>query len=237
MIDENTTKLIITGGVGVGKTTAISNICNILNDNGIKYKIVPEFIDGDENGNTMLNKFIKHDVTAYEFQLYILQYFDKYLSSLVIDKNEILIFERLPDDSVSCFVNIDVKNGLITHDEFKRLFNICVDLDKKYNLPSYFTDFTNNDLLFCKSIDKFTTANDIYNQLMNSIENNRNLLVGLYNSNEECLKRIRIRNRQSEVDTYDNNIVNIFNKHYERIYKILRQKQILQFKDLQSLIN
>lgn len=237
MIDTNTTKLIITGGVGVGKTTAISNICDILNNNGVKYKIVPEFIDGDEDGNTMLNKFINSEISAYEFQLYILQYFDKYLSNLVIDKNEILIFERLPDDSVSCFVNIDVKKGLITHDEFKQLFDICVNLDKKYNLPSYFTDFANNDLLFCKSIDKITTANDIYNQLIKSIENNKNLLVGLYNSNEECLNRIRIRNRQAEVDTYNNDTVNIFNKHYERIYERLKQKQILQFKDLQSLIN
>lgn len=237
MIDSNTTKLIITGGVGVGKTTAISNICNTLTNNGLKYKIIPEFIDGDENGIKMLDKSINHEISAYEFQLYILQYFDKYLGNLKVDDNEILIFERLPDDSVTCFVNIDVKKGLITNDEFKKLFDICINIDKKYNLPSYFTEFMNNDLLFCKSIDKNTTTDIIYTQLKESIKKHKNLLVGLYNTNEECLKRIRMRNRKSEVDTYNGETINIFNKHYERIYKLLGQKQILTFDILHDLID
>ena len=40
-------KLIITGGVGVGKTTTINAMCELLTKNNIKYIVIPEYIDGD----------------------------------------------------------------------------------------------------------------------------------------------------------------------------------------------
>ena len=233
---SNNTKLIITGGVGVGKTTTINSVCQALTNKGVKYIVVPEYIDGDENGNNMLDKFINHDITAFEFQYYILQYFDDYLSKLKIAGDEILIFERLPDDSVTCFANINVKNKLISEEEFKVLYTTCVNLDKKYNLPSYFTNFSNNDLLFCKTFRTGDNVNEIISRLNYSIKNNKNLLVGLYNSNDECLLRIRQRNRPSEVKSYTIDVVNRFNTHYEIIYNILRNNRHLEYEDLHSLI-
>ena len=229
-------KLIITGGVGVGKTTMITNICKALNEQHIRYRLIPEFIDGDENGYTMLNSFINHKITAYEFQKYILSYFDIYLSKIDFDNTDVLVFERLPDDSITCFVNIDVKHNLITQEEFKELHNICNYINKKYKLPSYFIENNNCDIIFCKTDDINKNTKFILNEFNKAINKNRNLLVGLYNTNEECLKRVHIRNRESEVNTYNIDTIDVFNKHYLRIYEILKQNRCLEFSMLPELI-
>lgn len=230
------TKLIITGGVGVGKTTTIDKICHKLSEHNIKYIVVPEYIDGDIKGNKMLDMFINHEISAYDFQYYILQYFDDYLSGLNTPNDEILVFERLPDDSLTCFANISFKNKLMTEEEFKKLYIKCVSLDKKFNLPSYFTNFSNNDIMFCKTLNTTDNVDEIFNVLINNKETSKNLLVGLYNDNEECLHRIRQRNRESEVKSYTLEVINRFNTHYERIYNILRQNRNLEYEHLSDLI-
>ena len=229
-------KLIITGGVGVGKSTTINGMCEMLAKNNIKYIVVPEYIDGDEHGNEMLDKFINHEITSFDFQYYILEYFDNYLSKLKTEGNEVLIFERLPDDSVTCFANIEKKRANIQEEDFKKLYNRCKQLDEKYKLPSYFTNFTDNNLMFCKTFRTGDNLIAIYDKLINSIKENKNLLVGLYNTNDECLLRIKQRGRPSEVKTYDINIVNRFNTHYERIYNILRNNDYLRYEYLDDLI-
>ena len=235
MLGRNT-KLIITGGVGVGKTTTINGMCQLLTQHGMNYIVVPEYIDGDVNGYNMLDMFINKYITPFEFQYYILKYFDNYLENLQPQPNDVLIFERLPDDSVTCFANIEYKNKRISDAEFEILYTKCKKLDEKYNLPSYFTNFENNNLLFCKTFRTGDNLTNIYDTLMSSIKENKNLLVGLYNNNDECLLRIRQRGRPSEVRTYTLDKVDIFNTHYERIYNRLRNNKYIKFEHLKELI-
>lgn len=230
------TKLIITGGVGVGKSTTIDKVCTKLKESGVSFKIVPEYIDGDEFGPSMLDKFIDKTITSFEFQDYILNYFDDYLSKLDADNNEVLIFERLPDDSVSCFANIALKNGVLTMEEFRILFNKCVYLDKKYNLPSYFTNFSNNNILIRKTYRTDDNIEEIINTLHESIRDKKNILVGLYNDDEECLNRIHKRNRESEVKAYTIDVIKRFNIYYGKIYEKLQIDGFVDFETLPTLI-
>ena len=232
----NNTKLIITGGVGVGKSTTIDKICSRLKEIGIKYHIVPEYIDGDINGPCMLDKFIDHTITSYEFQDYILDYFDDYLSKMKTQDDEVLVFERLPDDSVSCFANIALKNNELSMEEFRKLFNKCVYLDKKYNLPSYFTNFSKNVILIRKTYRTDDNIEEILHTLQNSIHEKKNILVGLWNDDIECLNRIHHRNRESEVKAYTIDVVKRFNTYYNKIYEKLQIDGNVDFETLPTLI-
>ena len=72
-------KVVITGGVGVGKTTTIDYIKQIFNKENTKYVNIPEYIDGDgANGKHMLEEYLNKHLSAFDFQYYILNYYDRY---------------------------------------------------------------------------------------------------------------------------------------------------------------
>ena len=52
----------ITGPIGVGKSTIIESIKSHF-ENVVH---IPEYINGDENGIVMLNKFINKEITIFE---------------------------------------------------------------------------------------------------------------------------------------------------------------------------
>lgn len=222
---EYNKKIIISGSVGVGKTTTINDICKLLNIYNISYKIIPEYIDGDINGRNMLDKCINKKITAFEFQKYIINYFDIYLNNLKVNKNDIIIFERLPDESVMCFANIDRINKVITEEEFNILYNMCIELDKKYNIPSYFDKLENTYFKLFK-----TDNNNVISSKVLEILNNCdyiNIIIGLYNNDYKCLMRIKERNRSSEVNSYSLSTIKQFNNIYKDIFsKINNNKTI-----------
>ena len=49
-IVQNCRKIVITGGVAVGKTSITKQVCDYLDELNIKWLIVPEYIDIYEDG-------------------------------------------------------------------------------------------------------------------------------------------------------------------------------------------
>lgn len=231
---KNNRKIIITGGVAVGKSSIVNLVCEKLNNYGITYKVIPEYIDVKEDGLEKLNKYLKNEITAFYFQNYIIDFYESYLNELNVDEKDILIFERSVDDSITCFSNMDNAKGRITTQEFFQLYEKAKSVDEKYNLPSY---LTGNDYLFVpiKTVDINIDGSLITDIIRN--RKNDNIIIGLYNSDEQCYNRMINRNRPGEKESYSRESISKFNYHYKQLYKELMTGDVsLRFASLGKLI-
>lgn len=94
--------LIVTGSIGVGKSTVLELLKYVLQEGITNLKVYPEFIStpiGDQ-----LFKELNHSVSPFTLQSYILDCW-KYLliQNEYTNSNSFNLFERLPYDSVYCF--------------------------------------------------------------------------------------------------------------------------------------
>ena len=94
-------KVIITGGVAVGKSSIVNVVCEELTRNGKKWILVPEYLDVKDDGLEMLNKYFENKISVYEFQTYILNYYEWYLKNVKVSDDDIIIFERSIDDGIT----------------------------------------------------------------------------------------------------------------------------------------
>lgn len=72
-------KVVITGPVGVGKTTIIRNLCTKLEQNHVKYHLIPEYIDVLPDANEKLGKYLRNEISSLEFQTYVTTYYEHYI--------------------------------------------------------------------------------------------------------------------------------------------------------------
>ncbi len=241
-IIRKSNKIVITGGVGVGKTTTINLLKRLLEDNKIKCISIPEYLDASEEGRNMLIKYSYHEISAYEFQSYIVNYFDDYLTKLHLNGNELLIFERVPDDTITCFSNMWNKQGLLTDEQLFELYKESLQIDSKFNLPSYFASESKEDIMhmLLNSDSSEYVVKQIYNEILNkdliNSQNGKSIIVGLYNTPSTCLKRIIKRGRKEEIETYTIETVKEFNKHYTSIYEMFMNGERLRFCSIGDLI-
>lgn len=231
-------KVVITGSVAVGKSSIISAVCSELSKKNIKWTFVPEYVDAKEDGLEMLNKYLHDKITAFEFQKYIINYYEWYLDHLdelkIVSNDDIIIFERGVDDSVTCFSNIANMNNKLDTLDLYTLYEKAIDIDKKYNIPSY---FVNNNYVF---IPIKTTNIDRDGKLISKIIKNtpnENVIIGLYNSDNQCYKRMIERNRTGETDTYTKELIHTFNYNYTQLYKQLMSGEIIRFCSLGKLLD
>ena len=231
---KNMKKVIISGGVAVGKSSVISEVINFLQSNNIKYIHVPEYIDVKKDALDMLKKYLQKEISAFEFQTYVTSFFDEYLESIKIEGDEIIIFERCFDDGIVCFSTLDYINGNMTEEEYFKLYKYAVELDKKYNAPSYFTN-DNKIFIPIKTEDSFRDGNIISSIITNKIATN-NIIIGLYNNDNTCYERMLKRNRPGEVETYTRETIADFNYIYKKLYKIIMEKDKINVISLGSLM-
>jgi deoxyadenosine/deoxycytidine kinase len=217
-------KIIITGSVAVGKSSIVNYVKQELESKNYNVILVPEYIDYLSDGVTMLNKYFKSIITPYEFQLYILNYYETYLNNLAnqtneISKNSIILFERCIDDGITCFSNLDNKKGKLSNTELNDLLERALKINQKYNLPTYFKN-TNQTFIPIKTEDI-----ELDSLLISSVIQLRskypNIIIGLYNSPEICYERLQERNREGESKFYDYEYIKTLSKHYKRLYKSL----------------
>ena len=225
-------KLVITGSVGVGKTTTINMLKHSLTAKGIPYEVVPEYLDGDPNGARYLNEFLNHEMDAFSFEYYILTFFDSYLNNLEVEDNTLILLERLPDDVVICFANRMNKNKLMTDDNLYKLFKYCKDINERYGLPTYFKVNVDNSINY-SILKSDSTAKVVESILKTKFENN--FIVCLFNTNDECLQRIRRRGRAGE-ENYSMDDVNDFNNHYAKLYSMFISGRTLRYCDIGKLL-
>ena len=226
-------KVIIAGGVAVGKSSIITAITKYLEAHNIKWVIVPEYIDVKEDGLEMLNKYLTKKITVYEFQKYVINYYAEYLDNLYIDGDEVLIFERAIDDAITCFSNIDYNKGGLTTDEFCKLYELVKKYDIKYNIPSYFIE-DGKIFIPMKTEDSTRDGNIIGSIIAN--RNNNNIVIGLYNYDRTCYERMLIRNRPGEKEAYTLEVIAKFNYTYQKLYQLLMTKGKINFVILGKLI-
>lgn len=232
----NCRKLVISGPVGVGKSTRLQQIETYLKDNNIPYFIVPEYIDGDPNGKNMLQKFLSGEMNNFDFQMYILNFYVKYIKESilpVLTGDELIVFERLPDEGIAIFANItwNSRNGF-TESEMRKLYYKVVEIDATYGLPSIF------DLQFYPFTFTCIEASDNANLAPTAISliNNthEHVVIGLFNTTDVCYKRIIMRAREGENKyTYDD--ADRFVQMYMNMYTFILHHKSIPFNRLKSL--
>lgn len=226
-------KIIITGGVAVGKSSICKAIYDYFDNKNIKWIYIPEYIDIKEDGLEMLNKYLKKEITVFEFQKYVIDYYDEYLGSLIVDGDEVLIFERGIDDAITCFSNLDYSNGGLTTNEFCSLYELVKSYDKKYNIPSYFIN--DNKIFIPIKTENSKRDGNIIGSIINN-RNDDNIVIGLYNTDKICYERMLIRNRPGEKEAYSLETISKFNYTYSKLYQILMTNGELNFVSLGKLI-
>lgn len=227
-------KVIITGGVAVGKSSIVNVVCEELTKKDKNWILVPEYLDVKDDGLEMLNKYFENKISVYEFQTYILNYYEWYLKNVKVSDDDIIIFERSIDDGITCFSNADNARGKLSISEFHDLFEKAKQLDEKYNIPSY---ILKNDFIFIpiKTVDVQKDG-----KLITEIINNRegeNIIIGLYNTDDRCYERMLKRNREGETSSYTKQSISEFNYHYKQLYKELMDRDgEMRFVSLGKLI-
>ena len=226
-------KVIVSGGVAVGKSSIISSVTNYLNNNGIKWVYIPEYIDVKTDGLEMLNKYLRGEITVFTFQKYVIDYYNEYLETLEVNGDEILIFERGIDDAITCFSNLDYSAGKLTIDEFCKLYELVRHYDEKFNMPSY---FTNDKRIFLpvRTEDSKRDGNIIGSVICNRTDDN--IIIGLYNFDDVCYERMLHRNRPGEKEAYTLDIISKFNYTYSKLYQVLMVNGKMDFISLGKLI-
>lgn len=226
---RNMKKVVVTGGVAVGKSSIIKQLKQHLDEQHIPYIIIPEYIDVLEDAGEMLQKYLRKEMKAIDFQWYVTKYYENYIMSLPLNGDELLIFERVLDDAVICFANNDNKNDEISTEDLLKLYNYARDIDSKYNFPTYF-DLQNTTFITIKTNDKNIDGN-IINNIINNSEYQKTI-IGLFNSAEECYQRMLSRNRPGESNAYTISSINSFNTHYMKLYQSLMVGEKIRFVSL-----
>lgn len=228
-------KVVITGGVAVGKSSIMTAVVDMFKENGIQYHIVPEFIDAMDDAQEMLEKYLRHDITSFEFQQYVLNYYDWYFTNKCsnVHADDILLFERVLDDSVMCFANLDNYKDELSDEEFVKVFELAKKINAKYNIPSY---FANSNFVFypVKTINPVVDGK-VITEIVKAREN-VNLVIGLYNEPMTCYERMLKRNRPGEKEAYPPQRIASFNDTYSKIYQVLMTEKKTRFADVGKFI-
>lgn len=223
LIDYN---LVITGTVGAGKSTRCEALYHIFKLCNLPTNPFPEYInntDSSEHSRSMLKKKISGEVSPNTFQSYILDSWEKYLSTN--DKPGLNLYERCVDDSFVCFCNIENKGNKLTEIQLLSLFERLKSINTKYNIPSYFDE----DIHFTEILSNDLNLNlkQIVDIIISDVKSNvKKRIIGLTVSDYVSKERIKQRSRDGE-DSYTNEAIRLFNSHYEKLFKLMSEHQNL----------
>lgn len=195
--------VIISGNIGSGKTT----LFNVLKD---KLKgechFIPEYIDGDaKRGQTMLNDYLKGNLSAYDFQDYILDY---YKSALAMMDNcyHPSIIERSPIEGIEVFAKNDVMNGRLTEEEYNELHEKAEEI------------ITPRSLCYSEirhPFDPNKEADGVIDLMRKC--HAECVWIKLYATPQRCMKNIATRNRTGE-SCYDLAYLERLHSLYEKFW-------------------
>ncbi len=215
---RNCRKVVVTGPVGVGKTTILSEICKRL-DGKVHYLVVPEYIDELPDATEKLEKYLRGELSSYEFQRYVTVYYIQYLKKIAdkVTPGTVLIFERVPDDALWCFIRMDLMKGRMSPKEHQRLSHLIATMNEYFNLPSY-SKTQRQSALIIKSDELSINAKVASDFIINS--SYPKIVIGLFNDVKVCHERVLQRARPGE-DSYSFDGIFMFNQCYANMYKNL----------------
>ncbi|BFU18626.1 hypothetical protein EHI8A_098040 [Entamoeba histolytica HM-1:IMSS-B] len=205
--------IVITGGVGVGKSTLIHNLKRSLPK---KERIfIKEYIDfKPSTGKKMLEETLKGKGSMYELQLFIIDCFKEQLERA--KQMKYVIMERSPIDSIFIFSNEAYFQGRMTTEEYNDLKVRVDDLYTTYGIPR-FNEMIINRIDSCKY-----TINGIFEyvkyQSQEYWKQSKSALFLLYCSDPLKQKEnIEKRGRPEEKD-YDINYMIRINNEYSKLF-------------------
>ena len=228
--------LIITGSIGMGKSTLLEAIHNCLKYNNINHYSFPEFVMTDYNNipisELLLEMKLKGILNGITTQNYILDIWDYNLKKYEeykqkFSKNNIVLWDRTPEDvglftkaliNYENYKNIKLKNYSIlsSNDEFtnKCYYNIIERSDiimKKYNINKYSVE---NNIKPCYISMIKSNINlmliSVLNIIKDDIENNlcKNRIIHLKTDKLDQHNNVQNRNRGGEDNYYDKPLIN-----------------------------
>ena len=203
---------LITGGVGVGKSTLISNLLSTLPKDDCAF--IKECIEyKPDEGKQMLKETLHNKRMIYQFQLFVLQCFEEQFSSARFKKH--IILERSPMDSLHIFATESYNSGDLSKEEFEDIKTRTVALYEKYHIPTY-TDCVITKIDSCKhGIQEVFQI--VKRESDECYRKRRSILVWLYCS-DPLIQKSNIENRgRPEEKNYDINYMLRINQEYERL--------------------
>lgn len=130
------------GCVGVGKTTIILKLLQRLIE---KYNysciVIHEYIDVLPDAEQMLSDYLNNTISSYQFQNYILDYYDQQSKLIKDDIVDFVLVERSPIEGIINFAKLDLLNNRLTNEEYKQLLTKAESLDFYPNI-TYDNSFT-----------------------------------------------------------------------------------------------
>lgn len=233
--------LIITGSIGMGKSTLLESIHNCLNYNNINHYSFPEFVMTNYSNinisETLLEmklKGILSGITTQNFILDIWEYnLNKYeMYKNKVSRNNIVLWDRTPEDvgiftkaliNYEKYKNIKLNNHTINSDE-NEFTNLCYNniidrsykIMEKYNIKKY--SLEDNDkpcyiTMIRSNIDLMllSVLNIIKDDIEKGLCNNR--IIHLKTDILDQHKNIQNRNRGGEDNYYDKPLINNDNEY------------------------
>ena len=207
LLVKQTTKMqryhyFITGSVGVGKSSVITTFMIKYGMTKIKTCYIREYIDYDSLGAFRLSEWIKGRISLLDFQLYILNCFEKQLNTKEYRHAKFVIWERHPLEALKVFCpNLSAKERI-------DLENAIRDICYKYEVPPINDHETVRGIkLSTYNLASEMVADMIYIEMIKSVTKRKSRMMFIYLYIPEDLiheqqKRIMKRGRQMEVERY-----------------------------------
>ena len=107
----------IYGPVGSGKSTLLEEIKPYIPNSFI----IPEYIDALPDAETKLKEYLEGTISAYDFQQYVLDYFESVANELKNSSYDFIFVERLPVEGIQFFAKLDLMNKRITSEQYEAL--------------------------------------------------------------------------------------------------------------------
>ena len=233
--------LIITGSIGMGKSTLLESIHNCLNYNNINHYSFPEFVMTNYSNinisETLLEMKLKGILSGITTQNYILDIWEYNLKKYEmyknkISRNNIVLWDRTPEDvgiftkaliNYEKYKNIKLNNHTINSDENEfntQCYNNIIDrsdkIMEKYNIKKYSIEDNNKPCyvsMIRGNIDLMliSVLNIIKDDIEKNLTNNR--IIHLKTDRLDQHKNIQNRNRGGEDNYYDKPLIDSDNEY------------------------
>ena len=233
--------LIITGSIGMGKSTLLESIHNCLNYNNINHYSFPEFVMTNYSNinisETLLEMKLKGILSGITTQNYILDIWEYNLNKYEVYKNKvsrnnIVLWDRTPEDvgiftkaliNYEKYKNIKLNNHALNSDENEfntQCYNNIIDrsdkIMEKYNIKKYSLEDNNKPCyvsMIRSNIDLMLLS--VLNIIKDDIEKNlcNNRIIHLKTDRLDQHKNIQNRNRGGEDNYYDKPLIDSDNEY------------------------
>lgn len=209
--------IIITGSVAVGKSYTQDRIISYFKSKQIEFNLYPEFIYDNPLSLQILNARFNGQISGLTMQNYIL---DCWMNFSKQEKNELNIYERLPDDAVKVFSKM-----YLSDDEYKIQLNYL----EKIPVISY-DDMKSDNTLWISynnniKIDKFT---ELIENINYGLETENIEYIIVYIKSTSAYENYKKRNRKGEYYSAKDleNLYQIYEKFTNKLIKNINPKLV-----------